>query len=393
MSRDYSQTYPSIEPSEARQFLQQYTDAFRNLLDSKYRTHKNDFPLYTGWPFEIFAFIVPSGILVMYKTNAREFAIHVQAVKELPKERDFFPQFYTNRHFRAATKKPQAEAEREIDLQLSLESMIEDYESQQSERMEREWLENVKFEVGYYLKYLASAYEVKKESFQNNVYELFDLLENVLRFQNRMETFAGIHAHSLILLHEQILDDMETSIFLAIHGKYGAANSTLRRVLEVGFRGIESDHRLAARPGTRPANLAEWLQDNDLSFAGSGGIIERLLDQTTDTIVVSFFKKFRSREYASIRELVREMYRELSQYVHVELNSDRQIVLGFAEYDANLFEHWERTYSDVVLLVDLIFLLKFPSLFSSNAGAVWFPKLSAEELEFLQLSSTGKQPN
>jgi hypothetical protein len=130
-----------------------------------------------------------------------------------------------------------------------------------------------------------------------------------------------------------------------------------------------------------------------LSFAGSGGIIERLLDQTTDTIVVSFFKKFRSREYASIRELVREMYRELSQYVHVELNSDRQIVLGFAEYDANLFEHWERTYSDVVLLVDLIFLLKFPSLFSSNAGAVWVPKLSAEELEFLQLSSTGKQPN
>jgi hypothetical protein len=44
MSRDY----PQIQASEAREFLRLYTEVFRDLLDAKYPTSKEEFPLYKG---------------------------------------------------------------------------------------------------------------------------------------------------------------------------------------------------------------------------------------------------------------------------------------------------------------------------------------------------------
>jgi hypothetical protein len=375
-----------IEVPEAREFLQRYTDTFRDLLNTKYQVHKDEFPLYFGRPFEVSAFIVPRGMLVTYVTGASEFAIRVHSVSGLPKIRDPFARFYTNRHFRAASKNLQAEAEREIGFQLNLEKIIEEYERQQAEWMESQYLEDIKYEVGYFLKYLASAYDVKEASFRENVYTLFELLEQVTRFESRMQMFVDIRAESLILLHDQVLDDMHTSIFLAVHGKYGQAMSSLRRVLEASLRGIESDCRIVAHPETRPSDLEEWLQGNHLSFTGSGGVIERLFDESIDRMIVEFLREFRKCECASTWQLMKDLYRELSQYVHVEASSNRQIVLGFAEYNANLFDRWHRTWEKVILLIDLTFLLRLPGAFAlaSKAHNVGFPKFPSEELDFLR---------
>lgn len=381
-----SSDYPQIQASEAREFLRLYTDVFRDLLNAKYPTNKEEFSLYKGEPFQIFAFIVPAGVLVTYKTNAPSFSIKVENVTELPKERYSFTRFYTNRHFRAAMKNPQREAEREINIQLSLESDLREHEKEELERLQEEWLDHIKSEVGDFLAYLAEADEVQRESLEKNVYDLFDLLEQVARFQNRIEMFVEINAYSLILLYPQILDDMRTSIFLAVHGKYAQAMSSMRRVLEATLRGIESDYRIGIQPETRPPDLEQWLQSKPLNFSGSGGVVETLLDDSTDRIVANFLRAFRKLEYANAQKFIKKKYGELSRYVHVEGVSNRQIVLGFAEYDPKLFEEWRRTYEEVVLLIDLILLLKFPSLLalSSKGEKIGFPRFSATELYFLQ---------
>ena len=381
-----SSDYPQIQASEAREFLRLYTDVFRDLLDAKYPTKKEEFPLYKGEPFQIFAFIVPAGVLVTYKTNAPSFSIKVENVTELPKERYSFTRFYTNRHFRAAMKNPQREAEQEINMQLSLESELREHEKAELEWLQQEWLEHIKSEVGDFLRYLADADEVQRASFEKNVIDLFDLLEHVARFQNRIEMFDEINAYSLILLYPQVLDGMHTSIFLAVHGKYAQAMSSMRQVLEVTLRGIESDYRIATQPETRPPDLEQWLQSKQLNFSGKGGVIERLLDDSTNRIVADFLREFRKVERTDGRDFIKKMYGELSRYVHVEGVSNRQIVLGFAEYDPKHFGEWRRTYAEVVLLIDLILLLKFPSLlaFSSKGERIGFPRFSAAELHFLQ---------
>jgi hypothetical protein len=286
---------------------------------------------------------------------------------------------------------PQAQAEREIHLQLTLESALEEHEREESKRLEREWLDHIKSEVGYFLEYLNTAYDVKEETFQKHVYELFSLIEEVARFENRVQIYASIPGEALLLSHRQVLDDMHTSIFLAVHGKYAQAMSSLRRVLEVSFRAIEHDCRMAAQSSTRLPDIDEWLQGRGLKFSSKGGTVDAILDERTDKAVVNFLKKFRNLERASARESVKETYHELSHYIHVEPFSNRQIVFGFAEYDASLFDRWQRTYAEVILLIDLIVLLKFPTLLalSSKRKEVGFPGFSAEELNFLRLSSIG----
>lgn len=375
-----------IEVHEVREFLRQYTKIFRDLLDTKYSIDKQEFLLYDGTPFQIFAFIVPIGVLVTCKTNVSDFRIEVQKVKELPKERHSFTQFYTNHHFRKAMANPQMEAEREIVLQLNLEKALEEYEESQLEWYQQEWSKHVQSEVMNFCRYLSDADGVQKETLDKNAFALFHLIEQVARFQNRIEMFAMIDADSLILLYDQILDDMHTSIFLAAHGKYAQAMASVRRVLETYLRGIESDHWLATHTETRPSDMEKWLKSRDLNFSGEGGIVETLLDVSTDRIVTSFVKKFGEFECVSVQGFVKKQYSELSRYVHFEDSSQRQMALRFAEYDDRLFDEWRKTYAAVMLICDLILLLKFHSLLDlySQGEKVGFPRLSVEEVRFLQ---------
>jgi len=392
-----SSDYPPIRGSEARDFLSQYTDIFRNLLDTKYATCRGKFPLYEGEPFQILAFIVPAGVLVTYKMNAQSFGIKVENVTELPNERHSFTRFYTNRHFRSAMKNPQREAEREINIQLSLESDLIEHEKAELEWLQQEWVDHIRSEVGDFLSYLARSDEVQRNSFEKNVDDLFDLLEAVVRFQNRIEMFDKMNAVSLMLLHGQVLDDMYTSIFLAVHGKYSQAMLSMRRVLEASLRGIKTDYRIAAQPEMRPSDLEQWLQNSREFFSGKRGVINFLLDKSTDGIATNFLRRFRKLECSSARQFVTAKWMELSQYAHVEGFSNRQTVLSFAEYNDKLFEQWRKNYVEVVLLIDLILLLKFPDVLahSFKGEKIGFPRFSAEELSFLQdelVKSGSKQP-
>lgn len=381
--------YPMIDVTKAREFLLTYIDTFRKLVDTKYSAHKDEFPLYSKWPLEVSAFIAPRGMLVSYLTGASKFSIRVQIVSDFPKVHGSFTRFYTNRYFQFASKNPEAEVEREISFELNLDSMIEEYDRHESERLELQYLDSIKFEVGSFLKYLASAYQVKDVTFREHVYTLFELLEQVTRFANRMQLFVDVRADSLILLYDQILDDMHTSIFLAVHGKYGQAMSCLRRVLETGLGGIESDCRMATNPEGKPSDPEKWLLENQLNFAGSGGVIESLFHGSTDATIVEFLRKFRQRQVTCMEQRVKELYHELSVYVHVERSSDRQMLLSFAEYDAELFDKWHKTWEEIGLLIDLTLLLKLPETFAlaSKGESVGFPEFSIEELSFLQSSS------
>jgi hypothetical protein len=330
-----------------------------DLLDTKYRLHKNEFPLYLNYPFQITAYMDQHGVLIDYKLKAGAFKIQIQEVDRIPRNHTPHARFYLNHQLLAD---PREAAERDLVFELNVGRMYEENERLQQQLADKQWQEFIESETTGYLKYLDKAYEIKEITCKKRTEDLFFSFSRVSMFLSRINLFARAGADTMVTLHNQITDDLFSSMFLCIHGKYGPAMSILRRVLETSLKAIYVDYGLRNQEDVTVVQDRLLKGEPSMPFTCDKGAVTLLLDPQTDHRMVSYGRKYLGFQGRSYVDFITEVYHRLSSYVHAELPEEREkreLVFDFTEYEISRFDAWKKSFNDIIQLIDLIFLLKF----------------------------------
>jgi hypothetical protein len=386
-----SSQYPQIQLADAKKFLTNYTLAFKKLLDTKYSSEKAAFPLYAAWPFEIRAYITSKGLVISYVRNAKSFSVHVENAPKSPMSSDHWSWAISNRYFCVLSEDPEKSAEQDIKYQLDIPKMHEAVLEQEAELAEAQWEEHVKGEVEYYLKYLDKSDAVKIVSVEKNLQDLYTIIDLFQGLRNRFELYTKLGATAQELVHSQITDEVDISLFLVIHGKYGEAIACLRRVMEIGLRAILMDF-MALRDKTWEKTRDDWVDGADGRgqrpghFTGDESVLSMLLDKRTEEVLTQYCAQYLHFTSISTYEFLKETYRRLSSFVHLEPISTAELLLEFAEYDQQRFNQWEDELFNVCRFLDLFLIVKFPKAldFRSDLPSFGFPVFSEAQIAHLK---------
>lgn len=366
-----------LKKEDVETFIQKYIASYRNFLESEYPNRKNEFAFYTGYPFEVKAYVSEKSTLITYKYNAPKLKIEVSEVDEIP---DWQPlrkkldvDFSTNAHLSRIINKPQEEAEKTI-LDVF---QIERYEEQQAELYEQAYHESVESEiedtVGGYINYLDNAYKVKKETVvghRNDIYSAVKLVDILEQYRSGF-LIAGFE--TLADVFTELNKDIESSVFLSIHANYRPANTLLRRWLEGTFTALYFDFKLKKYNQTsKKYNKAletrqKWLTQNmHIGFNGNGGVLETLIDTDTDDKATKLLNITHTNNKTAFKSYIQNIYTELNKHVHYSGRISKDplddLTFNFVEYNENHFKNWYNKLNQIYEVFNIVILLKFPEL-------------------------------
>jgi len=156
---------------------------------------------------------------------------------------------------------------------------------------------------------------------------------------------------ALFWVFDDIIQSIESSFLLAIHGMYMPAMALLRRWLEIMEYALYYE--------LKPNGKEKWLNGERTSP-------EELMSTLTDTIdnKAAQISRYISSEsnQNSFREYVQEVYRDLCRYAHYG-GIDRTIEnIGFVDYDPELFDKWYKRFQQINEICNILLLLHFPEI-------------------------------
>ena len=165
--------------------------------------------------------------------------------------------------------------------------------------------------------------------------------------------------------------DLESSTFLAVHGKYEPAVGLLRRYLETTLCSLFYDAELSRLKQTSKTYAAlnsrkeKWLEKSfHMRFTGPDSVLDKLLDLDTDYIAVETVKSTTMPTFAnsSFQAYVEIIYHYLSKFVHYGGKRDAEDILrsDFPEFSEDRFKEWNASFHQVIEVCNLLILLKFP---------------------------------
>lgn len=389
-----------LKKEDVETFIQEYIASYRSFLESEYPNRKNEFAFYTGYPFEVKAYVSEKSTLITYKYNAPKLKIEVSEVDEIP---DWQPlrkklgvSVFANAHLSRIINKPQEVAEKTIfDV-----FQIEKYEEQQAELYEQAYHESVESEiedtVDGYINYLDNAYTVKKETLvghRNDIYSAVKLV-NILEQYHSGFLIAGFETLADVVT--ELNKDIESSVFLSIHANYRPANTLLRRWLEGTFTALYFDFKLKNyKPTSKKYNKAlktskKWLKAEPLhiGFNGNGGVLETLIDTDTDDKATKLLNITHPDNKTAFKSYVKNIYTELNKHVHysgrISGSPLDDLTFNFVEYDEKRFKNWYNKLNQIYEVFNIIILLKFPELIGLSkqykSEYVNFPTLDENQL-------------
>lgn len=391
-----------LKKEDVEKFIRDYISGYRTFLEEKYPDRKNDFPFYTGYPFDVKAYVSEKSTLITYKHNASSLTIEVSEVDKIPDWRPLQKEFgisvSTNAYLSRIINKPQDVAIREI---LGVFSQ-EEYEKEQAELYHKLYYEAIESEINDtvdgFLNYLDNAYIVKKETSEKHRNDIYSAIQLFNKHEQYYSAYLMAECETLADIVIELNKDIESSIFLSVHANYRAANTLLRRWLEVTFNALYFDFKLK-KYKNKPTQYNKHLKKRDqwlskpvhLAFTGNGGILDTLIDADTDSKATQLLNLTNPDNKQSFKKYVENVYKELNQHVHyggrISDSPLDELTLNFVEYSEKRFKEWYNKLNQINEICNIIILLKFPEIIalSEKYGDEYtsFPTLEEAQLSKL----------
>lgn len=370
-----------ISEKDVELFIRNYVSALERLIERKYpqvksSEYESGFPL--EFPVKVVAYLGKRGVSIHFdKSDHFEISIKKnERVSAKGRWRQSLPYPFLSGIRDKASEKAESDI---IDL-LNLPKMIEEHELEMERYYEQQWFEDISYTIEHYIKFLDEIKIVvdktKKERIQD-VYNIINVIQNHL---SRFEFVLPVGCQALNRLYFMINSDMETSFFLALNGKYFAAISILRKILEVNVRCIYLDSLQDRAQAKRHIN--DWLNGGRFRKRFDR-IIDTLLSDRTNQRLTNLLRRMDIFEGQSFKDYIVSLYRTLCLYVHLRPQTgwEQDLRLSFSEFDADSFDHFYHLFKEVMRISDVLLIIRFPQILpaSDYVGFVF----SKEELETL----------
>jgi len=359
---------------EIVQFLTKYVNEFRRLAESEPDFVKKD-PLYSGYPHKIIVLVDEKGVTVEYEPNAKNFEIEIKRVNERPKyekKPGIIQEGFANVYLKRIINQPELRAKRVIEELHSYET----FQEEEMERAEAEWKhyeqEKLDYVVNGYNDYMKKAYTVHEKTVSDKKGELYHTIQFIQNESIVMETYFNLGCLTLFDTLDETMSDLESSMFLAVHGKYEPAMGLLRRYFETTLCSLYYDAELSSLKSTSKSYIAlnskkeKWLEKSfHMKFTGPDGVLDKLLDPDTDYIAKEVVKRTTLPARAlnsSFQTYVESKYQYLSKFIHYGGKRETADILriDFAEFSEERFKEWDSSFHQLIEICNLLILLKFP---------------------------------
>ena len=248
----------------------------------------------------------------------------------------------------------------------------EDIEDQIGKYYQKMYEEEIDDTIKNHFKYLESSHEVKNRTLDEKSTEIYSAISLVYEHLSSNPSLfdAGCFYLAYVLL--EVNDDIESSIFLSIHGKYRPAKALLRRWLETTIRAIyhdceiENNSKIPIEHKKSIKNGWDWLTKSPYHrFSGKESILNILIDSKTDYIAQQLLKEKSDFKEISFIKYIEILYGNLSKSVHyggIDVESSDELNLEFAKYDKELFDEWYTYLNKINEICNILIFLKYPKM-------------------------------
>ncbi len=369
MAKDQSTVNFSDE--EINDFLMKYVQEYRILAEKLNPEQKRQLRLFMDYPFKIIVSIDEKGTTIEYQFNAKNLEIEISRVNERPRPQmkpGYFSESYANIYLKRLIDQPELKARRDIENFIAFDEHLKE----EQERAEDEWAayEREKFDevIQGYANSNKRAYSIQEETFSNKETELYHIIQIFYNQSIVLESYLFAACLTLFDTLEQTMSDLESSAFLAVHGKYEPAMGLLRRYLDTVLCSLYYDSellKLAINKGVAHREFLEfsakkerWLETSfPMRFSGHESVLSKLFEGDTDRIAKSVDIPNLSGSY---QKSVERVYYDLSKYVHYG-GKKGDITFGiFQTYNEEKFKKWNVSFHEVIEICNLLILLKYP---------------------------------
>jgi len=370
-----------ISDEEVKAFIRNYVNALKIITEEKRQIIESTdikpwFPIY--FPVKATAFLVERGIFINFDRSDL-FDISVKR-GERPHTRSSWGEFILYPRFARIKDRAVEKAESDVNYLLSLPNLIEEHEQQMQSYYEALWIEDVRYTAEHYVEFLSKAIEVVDKTKEVSIQDLYDMATVIQRHLSNFEYMLLVGCEALNRLHFMINSDLETSLFLALHGKYNSAMAILRKVLEVNIRCIYLDSLQDTVEAERQLN--DWMIGNKFSKTFRETVIGTADDPAYQSLT-NLLKRLNIFENESFKQSILVLYEKLCVYVHLRpLSSwDEDLTLTFSEFNPDKWHKYYLTFMKVMKIAEILLTAKFPSVTTT-------PSLgdSTKTYEGLQLS-------
>lgn len=353
---------------EIELFVRNYTLALEKLVKEngqqiKSVGLKSFFP--TEFPVRAVVFLRKRGFIVNFE-KANMFEVSFKK-DERPQTKTEWSTFVLYPVFEKLKERASEKAKMDLDYFLDLPRMIKEHEEdmeKQYEAEEREyWMAEIDYTIGHYVQYLGQAKEVVEETKKEAEPELYDLVKIIQNHLSNYEFMLRVGCSALDRLYIMINSDMETSLFLALNGKYFAAAAILRKILEVNIRCIYLDslqNRTEAEKDTE-----DWIKGNKL-LKTLKQILDDLISEQIDKNLSLLLKERGTIVNDSLKESIVLLYRELNVFVHLrpETPLEEDVKFSFSEFKTEKFHSYHAKFTKVMQICEVLLVLRFPKVIS-----------------------------
>lgn len=369
----------TLSKEELKKFIEQYFSEYQKLIEPLADERKDLFKAYRQFPIKVIAYLSEKGNLWEYFPKAPKFEVEIKEVQNLPqidKGKHYFC-YYLNKFLERNLEHAQELAKREILDIISDYEHYEEYQQELAENYERQYTEYfedaVKDSVESYSTYIKTACETKAQTLNKYKYDVFEVNSIIDKFRAYfLEELLMANCLASFEVMEEVIQDMESALFLAVHGKYIPANALLRRILENSLTALYFDNKInySCKVGSRTYQVQskkrdDWVKSSKgrLNFSGEYGTLADLIDPDTDYIALEALKLTNSAVKSTFRGYVQQTYAHLCRYVHY---SGEELIdrfsIDFAKSDPKKFEEWVSRFKQLIEIYAILVAVRFPEV-------------------------------
>lgn len=273
----------------------------------------------------------------------------------------------------------------EDDIEIQLEDYWNDlYESE------------IDDSVKDYFNYLESSYDVNRKTLEEKRNEIYNAIKLVEKHIDYYSAYLIAECTIISNVTFEYIEDIESSIFLSIHGKYKPANALLRKWLETFIVALYYDSEIKRYKKNSKMHekinteSKKWLNGSKRTnrFLGDEfSILATVIDADIDDIARQLLIKSHHFKDKPFNKYIEELYSSLSKNVHyggIKLSWDN-LSLDFATYKPKLFDDWFLKMNQIDEICNILILLKFPEMLNlKEIHKEKFPTLEENQLTELK---------
>lgn len=272
-------------------------------------------------------------------------------------------------------------------MEISEEEIIE-HEREMERYYDAQWIETMKYHIEHYLEFLSKSKEVVEQTKNTKNGEVFYIINLIQSHLSNYEYMLLVGCRALNRLHFMINSDLETSLFLALNGKYYAAMALLRKILEVSIRCIYLDS--LSDKASAKIKIDNWLNGKKFPKSTFNKTVDDLISKKIDQQLTSLLKQLKLFENSSFKQSIKSLYKKFHIFVHLRPPTPwgEDLTLSFSEFKPDAWKKYHDLFLKVTKFIEILLIIKFPKIVSTRGigkdmNSYTGLQLSKKELEEL----------